>query len=133
MGKTVISYGCLFVLLFSSFAFAGDEKKSEDKMPTIQEFQSFFKQYEDACRNKNADFLKDMLPPDVPEDEFAFVLEMSHQSTLSLDASGVKPKVKQTNNRYDVIYEGDLGDGMTNMVLDFYFHEGRWLKYNPGM
>ncbi|MBW2467618.1 MAG: hypothetical protein JRF02_09990, partial [Deltaproteobacteria bacterium] len=73
-----------------------------------------------------------ILPPDVPEDEFAFVLDMSHYSTLSLDASGVKPRFEQTNNRYDAIYEGDLGDGMTEMVIDFYFYEGRWLKYNPG-
>jgi len=128
MVKTVTLFGCLFMLLFSSFVFADNEKGSEDKMPTIQEFQSFYKQYEDACRNKDADFLKDILPPDVPEDEFAFVLEMSYQSTLSLDASGVKPRIEQTDNRYDVIYEGDLGDGMTKMVVDFYFHEGRWLK-----
>lgn len=126
MLKTLISYGCLLVLLFSSFVFAGDEK-----MSTIQEFQSFYKQYQDACRNKNVDFLKDILPPDIPEDEFAFVLNMSHYSTLSIDASGVKPRIEQTNNRYDVIYEGDLGDGMTEMVIDFYLYEGRWLKYNP--
>ena len=130
MVKLVISLSCLFILLFSSFAFADDENKSES-MPTIQEFQNFYKQYEEACRNKNADFLKNILPPDVPEDEFAFVVDMSHYSTLSIDASGVKPRIEQTNNRYDVIYEGDLGDEMTKMVLDFYYYEGQWLKYNP--
>ncbi len=25
---------------------------------------------------------------------------------------------------------GDLSDGMTSMVIDFYFHNSQWLKYN---
>lgn len=62
---------------------------------------------------------------------YAVVLDMSHQSTLSLDASGVKPIIEKNGNRYDAIYEGDLGDGMTKMAIDFYFYEGRWLKHNP--
>ncbi len=100
-------------------------------MPTIEEFKEFFKKYEDACRNKDAEFLKAILPSDIPEDEFAFVLDMSLHSTLSLDEAGVEPKIEQDNNCFNVIYEGELGDGMTKHVIDFYYIDGKWLKYNP--
>lgn len=95
------------------------------------DFNSFYEQYEQACREKDSNFLKTLFPSDMPEDEFNFVLEMSQQSALALDASGVKPTFNQTGERMDVIYDGDLGDGMTNMVIDFYHHNGQWLKYNP--
>jgi hypothetical protein len=91
----------------------------------------FYKQYQEACRKKDEAFLKKMLPPDIPKDQFAFVMNMSQQMTRDLDASGVKPEMVQTNKRYEAKYEGNLGDGMTKMALDFYFHEGRWLKYDP--
>jgi hypothetical protein len=129
--KTVISAGCLLVFLFSPVAFAADAKKAGSAMPTLQEFQVFYRQYQEACRKGDAEFLKKLLPPDIPKDQFAFVLKASRQVMLDLDASGVKPKFVQTKNRYDANYEGKLGDGMTKMALDFYFHEGRWLKYDP--
>ena len=96
----------------------------------IYDFKTFYTQYEQACRKKNGDFLKAILPADIPEDEFSFVLDMSQQSALALDASGVKPTFIQDGKRMDVTYDGDLGDGMTNMVIDFYLHDGQWLKYN---
>lgn len=95
------------------------------------DFMIFFSQYQQACRNKDSTFLRSILPADVPADEFEFVLNMSNDSTLAIDASGVKPVFKQTGSRMDVIYEGDLGDGMTSLILDFYLHNNRWLKYNP--
>jgi len=30
-----------------------------------------------------------------------------------------------------MVYEGDLGNGMTELTVDFYFSDGKWLKYNP--
>ncbi len=94
-------------------------------------FEAFYDQYEQACRVKDSQFLKSILPADIPPDEFTFVLEMSQQTAQALNKSGVKPTFAQSGNQMDVIYEGDLGDGMTNMVIDFYLHEGKWLKYNP--
>lgn len=95
------------------------------------DFMAFFTKYQQACRNKDSAFLRSILPADVPADEFEFVLNMSHESTLAIDASGVKPTFKQTGNRMDVIYEGDLGDDMTSLILDFYLHNNVWIKYNP--
>jgi hypothetical protein len=95
------------------------------------DFMTFFSKYEQACRDKDISFLKSILPADIPEDEFDFVLNMSQESTLAIDASGVKPVFNQIGNRMDVTYNGDLGDGMTNLVIDFYLHNNQWLKYNP--
>ena len=105
-------------------AAAGHESAASD------DFMVFFSKYEKACREKDSTFLRSILPADVPADEFDFVLNMSHESTLAINASGVKPAFKQTGNRMDVIYEGDLGDGMTSVVLDFYQHNNQWLKYD---
>ncbi len=96
------------------------------------EFNAFYAQYEQACRTKDRDFLKAILPADIPEDEVEFVLNMSQQATLALDGSGIKPAFTQNGNRMDVIYNGDLGDGMTSLSIDFYKHGGQWLKYDAG-
>ncbi|MFC2129171.1 hypothetical protein ACFLQX_00150 [Bacteroidota bacterium] len=95
------------------------------------DFMAFFAKYEQACRDKDSSFLKSILPEGIPEDEFNFVIHMSYESTLAIDATGVKPVFNQTGNRMDVTYEGDLGDGMTSLVLDFYHHNDQWLKYDP--
>ena len=100
-------------------------------MKQANDFTAFFANYNQACRNKDSAFLKSILPANIPADEFEFVLNMSHLSTLAIDASGVKPTFKQTGNMMEAIYEGDLGDGMTNFVMDFYWHNNQWLKYNP--
>lgn len=96
------------------------------------DFKAFYDKYEAACREKDEGFIKQLLPDDIPADELGFVLDMSQQTALSLDKSGVKPTFSQSGNRMDVIYKGDLGDGMTEMTLDFYFYNDQWLKYNPG-
>lgn len=99
--------------------------------PTMEQFREFYDKYEEASRKKDEKFLLEILPPDVPADEVAFVLDMSQQVSLAIEASGVKPQISQTGNRFDVSYEGDLGDDMTSLTMDFYFHDGRWLKYDP--
>lgn len=95
------------------------------------DFIAFFDKYQKACRDNDKAFLKSILPADIPEDEFNFVLEMSQASTLAVDKSGVKPTFKHSGNRMDVIYDGDLGDDMTSLILDFYQVNERWLKYKP--
>ena len=99
--------------------------------PTNEEFMAFYKEYEEACRNRDSEFLKKILPADIPDDEFAFVLDISQQSVLAIDASGVEPTIEQDGNQFNMVYEGDLGDGMTSLTVDFYFSDGKWLKYNP--
>ena len=105
--------------------------REKSMSPTNEEFSAFYKQYEEACRNRDSAFLKNLLPSDIPDDEFAFVLDMSQQSTLAVDASGVEPRIEQNENQFNMVYEGDLGDGMTELTVDFYFADGKWLKYNP--
>ncbi len=95
------------------------------------EFESFYAEYERACRAKDRGFLKAILPADIPGDEFEFVLDMSSQTALALEKSGVKPTFSREGDQMNVVYDGDLGDGMTNMVIDFYLHDGQWIKYNP--
>jgi hypothetical protein len=99
--------------------------------PAQDEFRTFYAEYEKACLEKDAEFLKKLLPAEVPEDEFAFVLEMSRQSAQAVAASGVEPTFEFSGNRCDVVYEGDLGDGVTNLTIDFYLVDGKWLKYDP--
>ena len=94
-------------------------------------FETFYAQYEQACRVKDVAFLKTILPPGIPENEFSFALEMSQQSALAIQASKVKPVFSQKGNKMEVIYNGDLGDGMSNLVIDFHLHDGKWLKFNP--
>jgi len=94
-------------------------------------FVKFYDKYRKACFDKDSTFLRSILPAGIPADQFSFVLNMSHESALAIEASGIKPVFKQTGNRMDVIYDGDLGDGMTNFVSDFYLHNDEWLKYDP--
>ena len=98
---------------------------------SIERFKAFYEEYCEACRNGDVGFLRLILPPDIPEDELAFVLDISRQSTLAVDASGLKPAYEISGDRIDVVYDGDLGDGITRLTVDFYYHSGRWLKYNP--
>jgi len=100
-------------------------------MKQANDFMTFFANYNQACRKKDSAFLRSILPANIPADEFEFVLNMSYVSTLAIDASGVKPIFKQTGNMMEAIYEGDLGDGMTSFIMDFYWHNNQWLKYNP--
>ncbi len=104
---------------------------SSEETDVPDDFKTFFEQYEKACREKDSVFLKTILPSTIPDEEFTFVLEMSQQTAIALDASGVKPTFAQNGERMDVTYDGDLGDGMTNMVIDFYRHNEKWVKYNP--
>lgn len=104
---------------------------SSRDLPSMETFKTFFEEFRRACREQDAAFLKAMLPPDIPEDEFAFVVESSKMVMQGLDDSGVKPDYVRSNNRFDAIYQGDLGDGMTEWKLDFYFVDGAWLKYDP--
>ena len=99
--------------------------------PTAEEFLEFYKTYEEACRKRDGEFFRKILPSDIPQDEFNFVLTISQQSAQAIDRSGVKPKVVQNGNKFEAVYEGDLGDGMTNLAVDFYYSDGAWLKYNP--
>ncbi len=98
---------------------------------TIEQFNDFYKEYEQECRNKNAEFLKNMIPEDIEDDHLAFIVGMSYESVMALDQSGVKPKITQSDNHFDVEYEGDLGDGMTYIKMGFCFSDGRWLVDNP--
>lgn len=100
-------------------------------MKQANDFMAFFALYNQACRDKDSAFLKSILPANIPADEFEFVLNMSYMSALAIDASGVKPTFKQTGNMMEAIYEGELGDGMTSFIMDFYLHNNKWLKYNP--
>ena len=100
-------------------------------MKQANDFTAFFANYNQACRNKDSAFLKSILPANIPADEFEFVLNMSYESALAIDASGIKPSFKQTGNMMEAIYEGDLGDGMTSFIMDFYWYNNQWLKYNP--
>ncbi|MHC5038087.1 MAG: hypothetical protein ACYTHM_12290 [Planctomycetota bacterium] len=99
--------------------------------PTMNEFKTFYETYCSACRNRDRAFLKAMLPADIPDDELTFVVESSQAMIQGLDASGVKPDYVRSNNRFDVIYQGNLGDGMTRWEMDFYYAGGAWLKYDP--
>ncbi len=74
------------------------------KQVNIDEFKDFYAQYEQACRTKDIVFFKTILPADIPEDEFEFILNMSQQSAIALDASGVKPDFVQNGNRIDAVY-----------------------------
>jgi hypothetical protein len=97
------------------------------------EFMVFYKAYHTACLNRDAAFLKSILPVGVPDDEFAFVLDMSQASAQAVETSGITPRVELAGDRCNVIYTGDLGDDMTELNLDFYRSpDGRWLKYDPG-
>lgn len=94
-------------------------------------FKAFYAGYEKACRDGDKEFLRGLLPPDIPADELSFVIDMSRQSAQALAASGVRPTFAFDGNRCDVIYEGDLGDGMSRFAIDFYWVDGKWLKYDP--
>ncbi|MHC1702361.1 MAG: hypothetical protein AB9846_00505 [Tenuifilaceae bacterium] len=100
-------------------------------MKQENDFMAFFAQYNKACRDKDRTFLKSILPANIPADQFEFVLNMSYLSTIAIDESGVKPIFRQTGNMMEAIYEGDLGDGMTTFIMDFYLINNQWLKYNP--
>jgi hypothetical protein len=95
------------------------------------DFMAFFAKYNKACREKDSVFIKSILPANIPADEFEFVVNMSYESTVAIEASGVKPSFKQAGNMMEAIYTGDLGDGITEFIIDFYYHNNQWLKYNP--
>jgi hypothetical protein len=103
----------------------------EDEI-SLEAFQAFYREYCVACRNRDAAFLRRMLPPDVPADEFEFVLGSSQQFALGLEESGAIPVFERRGNRFDVVYRMVEGDDSEEWRLDFYSSGGRFLKYDPG-
>ncbi len=100
--------------------------------PAAGEFEAFYAEYLEACRTGDAAFLRRMLPPGVPDDEFEFVVQSSREFVLGLDESGAKPDIRREGSRVDVVYVLVDGDDRTEWKLDFYCSGGRWLKYDPG-
>ena len=99
-----------------------------DGIPTMEEFEAMYGDYMVACRDKDADYLRAMLPPDIPKGEFDFVLNISQQTAQGIDSSGIKPRIEQAGNSFNVIYEIIDGDDFEKMVIDFYYRDGSWWK-----
>jgi hypothetical protein len=98
----------------------------------LEAFKAFYGEYCEACRKRNADFLKRMLPPDIPADEFQFVLDSSEEFARRLEESRAVPAFERHGSRFDVVYHIVEGDDTEDWRLDFYSAGGRFLKYDPG-
>ena len=104
----------------------------DDSPPTLEAFRGFFERYREACRNRDTAFLRRMLPPDIPDDEFAFVVESAHELAVGLDESGVEPRFERTGNRFEAVLRIEEGGDVEAWRLDFYASGDGFLKYDPG-
>ncbi|MHC4777959.1 MAG: hypothetical protein ACYTFG_05195 [Planctomycetota bacterium] len=100
--------------------------------PGTERFEEFISEFNKACRKRDVDFIGKLLPEGVPGEELASVVDFFHQAVTAVEKSGVEATVRRKGNRFEAVYSGDLGDGMTEWANDFYYSEGRWLKFDPG-
>jgi hypothetical protein len=101
------------------------------ELPSDVQFLEFIGKFNTACMNKDLSFLQPLFPGDMPPAELASVLDFFHEAVGAVEKVGVEPKVQREGNRFEAVYEGDLGDGITRWANDFYFADGIWLKYDP--
>ena len=101
------------------------------ELPSIDEFKAMYEEFKEACRKKDRDYFKAMLPDYIPNDQFSFLVGMWGDSIRGIEKSGIEPVVEQDGISYKMVYNGDIGNGMDMMTEDFFYVEGKWLKYDP--
>ena len=104
---------------------------SDANLPTEEEFKAYYAQWQTACREKDRDHIRPMLPADMPDDFVGQLMAQYNAMEKGLSDSGIEPRVEQEGISYKMVYEGELPDGMTMMTEDFFFVDGQWLKYDP--
>ena len=100
-------------------------------VPTEDDFRSFYTQWQEAGKNKDRDFMRPMFPDDMPNPFFGELMGQFNMMANMLSSSGIEPSVRNDGVKWEMVFEGDLPDNMTMMTEDFFYIDGKWLKYDP--
>jgi hypothetical protein len=94
-------------------------------------FDDFFKRYVAAVRKGDKAFLKGTLPPSIGEDHLDFLLQTNKAMFDQFEAEGIQPAVSEQKGRIELTYSMKSEDGEETMTRPFWWHEGRWVSYDP--
>lgn len=100
-------------------------------MSTMDQFKDFYSKYAAAMQAGDADALRRTLPADVPGDHLEFLLQVNQSLFSEAAESGIEPEYRQDGNRFIANYHCEDEDGEETMDREFWWHEGRWVSYDP--
>jgi hypothetical protein len=102
-------------------------------MSDLAAFTAFYKTFLAAGVARDAAFARTTLPPNLPDDHFAFLLEMRAGMAEAITESKAAPQIEAGSDKMIVRYDNiDDGDGGTSSIeMPFYAHNGSWVTYDP--
>jgi hypothetical protein len=102
-------------------------------MANPSDFESFFAAFLTAARNGDATFARSTLPPSLPEDHFAFLLQMRKGMVEEVEENQATPEFEMGDDRCIVHYrwKDPENGGEVGLDMPFYRHEGSWVSYDP--
>ena len=100
-------------------------------MSTMDQFRSFFSTYSTAMLAGDEDALRQTLPPGIPDEHFAFLMDMNQGFFAQAAADGIEPEFEQRGDCFVAHYEMNSDDGEETMDREFWWHEDRWVSFDP--
>jgi hypothetical protein len=94
-------------------------------------FDDFFRRYVAAARKGDKAFLKDTLPPGIAEDHLEFLLATNKGMFEQIEAARIQPDVREEKGRIELTYTFKDDSGDETMTRPFWWHEGKWVSYDP--
>ena len=94
-------------------------------------FDEFFRHYVAAARKGDKAFLRGTLPSNIGEDHLDFLLQTNKAMFDQIEAEGIRPEVGEKKGRIELTYTLKDADGEQTMTRPFWWHEGRWVSYDP--
>jgi hypothetical protein len=94
-------------------------------------FDAFFRGYVAAARKGDKAFLKGTLPPTIADDHLEFLVATNKAFFDEVEASKITPDVREEKGRIELTYTMKGDDGEETMTRPFWWHEGKWVSYDP--
>lgn len=96
-------------------------------MASRDDFIAFYTAFNTAIQGGDQAALRQVLPPGIPEDHFAFLWQMNQ----ALAAETATPEITVEGDYATVTYVQTDGDDEDVMTREFWFHDGKWISYDP--
>lgn len=100
-------------------------------MSTMESFKSFFASYAGAMAAGDEGALRETLPAEIDAGHLEFLKQMNQGFFAQVAVEGVAPEFRQEGDCFIARYQIEDEDGEETMDREFWWHDGRWVSYNP--
>lgn len=96
-------------------------------MADLNSFKDFYATFMTSMRAGDEAALRAILPPTVEDDHAAFLMQLNQ----ALAQETVEPQFACDGTCATATYQVESEDGTETMTRNFWWHEGRWVSYDP--